>query len=256
MDRDFEGAVVLVTGGGAGIGRAAAGLFARRGAKVAVADVSMESGEEAVETIRARGDDAHFVHSDVADPASCEMLVQEVVTRYGRLDFAHNNAARSPQPYLASEVPPEEWEADFHANVLSVAMSMKFEIRQLLEQGGGGAIVNMSSAAATKVVPTRSHYSGGKAAVLAMTRTAAAENAVHGIRVNAILPGPVLTANLRHGFTSTPGLEQKVMASVPLGRVGDPDDLARAVVWLCSGDAAWVTGIGLPVDGGQHLSIV
>ena len=250
MTLDLTGKVALVTGGGSGIGRATVLTFARQGARVVVADISLEGGNETVRMVEEAGDEAIFVEADVSKADEVELLVRRTVQTYSRLDCAHNNAAASKGLNVPThEVAEEEWDRIIGMDLKSIFLSMKYEIPQMLEQGGG-AIVNTASINGLVAGINDSAYSAGKHAVVGLTRTAAVEYAERGIRVNCVCPGWIdtpRTARLKTmgGETTTEGIE-----SYPMKREGTPFEIAEAVVWLCSDAASYVTGHTMAVDGG------
>ncbi len=243
----FSGKVALVTGAGGGIGRAVACALAARGASVVVADI-VEAGRETVALIEAAGGSAVFVPTDVQSSADTAAMVAEAVTRYGRLDIAVNNAGIDP------EVAPEaEWDEAtmtrvLGVNVQGVFLCMKHEIARMLTQGGG-AIVNLASAAGVVGVANKPAYTASKHAVVGLTRASALQYGSRGIRINAVCPGAVDTPMLQENLGG--GVDKSLVgANHPIGRLASPDDIARAVLWLCSDDAGYVVGHALVVDGG------
>jgi NAD(P)-dependent dehydrogenase (short-subunit alcohol dehydrogenase family) len=251
MMRDFEGKVALVTGGATGIGRAAAIAFANRGAKVAVADVDVKGGEETVQIIKEAGGDAFFARTDVMNAADVESLVEKTVTTYGRLDYAHNNAAVTVGIAIpAPEYTEKDWDLEVGVNLKGVWLCQKYEIRQMLKQGGKASIVNMSSISGLSGHLADCAYAGSKHGVIGVTKSAAVELARKGIRINCICPGPIRTSLYTRVVDAWPGIEPATLERVPMGRVAEPEEVAEAVMWLCSDAASFVTGIFLPVDGG------
>ena len=255
MSQDFTGKVAIVTGASMGIGRATARMFAARGARVVVADVEEAQGRRTVATIAEAGGEATFVCTDVADAGDVAGMVAAAVDSYGRLDYAFNNAGIGGRGSLVLKT--ADWdEAQFddfiRVNLKGVWLCMKHEIVQMLAQGGG-AIVNMSSGAGLVGVRNISPYVASKHGVMGLTRTAGAEYASLGIRINAVCPGVVLTERIRAEFELRPELEQIRHNAHPLGRMGHPDEIAEAVLWLCSDAASFVIGHGLAVDGGYVI---
>jgi len=249
MSKQFEGKVALVTGAASGIGRASALAFARAGAKTVVADVVVEGGEETVRMIKAAGGDALFVRTDVSKAAEVETLIQQVVETYGRLDYAHNNAGIEGEGAPTADCTEENWDRIININLKGVWLCMKYAIPQMLKHGGG-AIVNTASVAGLVGVPGGSAYSAAKGGVVQLTRTVALEYAKAGIRVNAVCPGAIRTPMVERIVANRPEVEAVIIALEPIGRLGKPEEIAEAVVWLCSDAASFVTGVPLPVDGG------
>lgn len=245
----LEGKVALVTGGGSGIGRATALIFAREGAQVVVADIVTEGGEETVRLVKAAGGDAVFVRTDVSKAAEVEALIKKVVVTYGQLDCAFNNAGIEGMVAPTADCTEENWDRVLAINLKGVWLCMKYEIPQMLKQGGG-AIVNTSSVGgligSAGGTPA---YIASKHGVVGLTKAAALEYAKAGIRVNAVCPGATLTPMQERAFTS-PQMAELVSAMQPMGRLGKPEEIAEAVVWLCSDAASFVTGCAMPVDGG------
>ncbi len=245
----LQGKVALVTGGSSGIGRASALIFAREGAKVVVADMNTEGGEETVRQIRAAGGEALFVPADVSKAAEVEALVRRTVEAYGRLDCAHNNAGIEGKMATTVEDTEENWERVLKINLMGVWLCMKYEIPQMLQQGGG-AIVNTASDAGLLGVPRMGAYVASKHGVVGLTKSAALEYAKAGIRINAVCPGVIETPMLERVSGQRPGLVERMVAGEPIGRAGKPEEIAEAAVWLCSDAASFVTGVAMPVDGG------
>jgi len=249
MGKQFEGKVALVTGGASGIGRATTMLFAKKGAKVVIADIDVKGGEKTEQMIKEQGGEAMFVKTDVSKTAEVEALVKKIVEKYGRLDCASNNAAVEDEMALLADCNEDNFDRSIRINLKSVWACMKYEIPQMIRQGGG-AIVNTASIAALVSIPQQSAYSAAKAGVLALTRTAALEYVKSGIRINGVCPGGVNTQiNVRLGLINATG-ETLVPTSAPIGRRAEPEELAETVVWLCSDSASYVVGHTLVVDGG------
>jgi len=243
----FAGKVALVTGAGGGIGRAVACALAAEGASVIVADI-VDAGQDTVALIEAAGGRAAFVRTDVQLSADTAAMVRQAVTRFGRLDIAINNAGIDP------EVAPEaEWDEAAMArimgvNVQGVFLCLKHEIAQMLKQGGG-AIVNLASAAGVVGVVNKPAYTASKHAVVGLTKASALQYASRGIRINAVCPGAVDTPMLQENLGN--GVDKSLVGAYhPIGRLASPEDIARAVLWLCSADAGYVVGHALVVDGG------
>jgi NAD(P)-dependent dehydrogenase (short-subunit alcohol dehydrogenase family) len=249
MARQFESEVSLVTGGASGIGRAAALAFAREGAKVVVADVQAEGGEETVRMIRETGGQATFVKTDVSKAAEVEMLVKKAVDTYGRLDFAFNNAGTEGTMAPTADCTEDNWDRTISINLKGIWLCMKHEIPQMLKQGSG-AIVNMASVAGLVGFRGLPAYCASKGGVVQLTRTAALEYAKAGIRVNVVCPGVIRTPMVERLLSGRPEAEEGFIAMEPVGRMGKPEEVAEAVVWLCSDAASFVTGHPMTVDGG------
>jgi NAD(P)-dependent dehydrogenase (short-subunit alcohol dehydrogenase family) len=243
------GKVALVTGGGSGIGRASALTFAREGAKVVVADVAVEGGEETVRLIQQHGGEAVFVKADVARAAEVEALVARAVQTYGRLDCAHNNAGIEGAAATTVDYAEDAWERVIAINLKGVWLCMKYEIPPILKQGGG-AIVNTASTAGLVGYRGGSAYVASKHGVVGLTKTAALEYAKAGVRVNAVCPGAIDTPMMGRLTGHRPQRAERMAAAEPVGRMGRPEEIAEAVVWLCSEAASFVTGHAMAVDGG------
>jgi len=257
MTRRFAGRVALVTGAATGIGRAGARLFAREGAKVIVSTGSnVKGGEETVRLIKDAGGEASFVQCDVSQEDQVRAMVEACINRYGRLDYAFNNAGIGPDgvrvPVLSIvDTPAEIWDRTLDINLRGVFLCLKYEMKYMIEQRYG-SIVNTSSVGAVKPVPGFCAYTASKAGLNGMTKTAALEGAEHNVRVNTIMPGPTQNTLLHEYLTSAePGKRAEMENIIPLHRIADPEDMAEAVVWLCSDAASFITGQCLPVDGGM-----
>jgi NAD(P)-dependent dehydrogenase (short-subunit alcohol dehydrogenase family) len=246
MARPFDGKVALVTGGNSGIGKATALAFAEQGARVVIAARRVDEGEATVAEIRRAGGEGLFVATDVAEAGQVEALVGRVVAEYGRLDCAFNNAGMSGAALL-HELAEADWDRMIAVNLKGVWLTMKYEIIQMLAQGGG-TIVNDSSVAGLTGYGRSAHYSASKHGVIGLTKSAALQYATKNIRVNAVCPGMILTPMIQRALAN-PGVEEWFLSRLPLGRPGQPAEVARAVTWLCSDAASFVTGAALPVDG-------
>jgi NAD(P)-dependent dehydrogenase (short-subunit alcohol dehydrogenase family) len=249
MASDLEGKVGLVTGGTSGIGRETAVLFAKAGAKVVVTGRREVQGNETIEMVRAAGGDALFVKSDVSKAAEVETLIQKVVERFGRLDIAFNNAGIEGVQAPIVRQSEEDWDRTIAINLKGVWLCLKYEIRQMLRQGGGGAIVNMASIIGLIGTAGVAAYSASKHGVIGLTKTAALENAKSGIRINAVCPGFTETPMADRIFRA-PAVRKYAVDCHPIGRFGRPAEIAEAVVWMCSDRASFMTGQSLVLDGG------
>ncbi len=250
MSGCVAGKVALVTGGGSGIGRASALALAREGAKVVISDIVVAGGEETVRMVKTAGGEAIFVQADVSKPADVEALVNKVVEVYGRLDCAFNNAGIEGQLQQTVECSEENWDRTIAINLKGVWLCMKYEIPVMLKQGGG-AIVNTASVAGLVGFRGLPAYVASKHGVVGLTKTAALEYAKSGIRVNAVCPGVIHTPMVERLFREQPQWGEAVQALEPVARMGKPEEVAEAVVWLCSDAASFVTGLAMAVDGGM-----
>jgi NAD(P)-dependent dehydrogenase (short-subunit alcohol dehydrogenase family) len=248
--KEFEGKVALVTGGGSGIGRATALAFAREGAQVVIGNRNVQRGEETVSMIRDAGGAASFKRTDVLVGADIEALVDYAIATYGRLDVAFNNAGVEGDagPLLAEQT-EANYDAVMDVNVKGVWLSMKYEIPPMLKQGGG-AIVNCSSVAGLIGFAGFAIYVASKHAVIGLTKTAALEYSGQGVRINAVNPAAIDTEMVDR-FTDELKMKKDDLSALhPIGRIGRAEEVAEAVLWLCSGKASFVTGHSLIVDGG------
>ena len=250
MAGTVQGKVALVTGAAGGIGRAAAQIFAREGAKVVISDLQEAAGVETVKLIRDAGGDATFVRCDVSKSADVEALVKATVAKYGRLDCAYNNAGVEGAWTRIHECTEENFDFNYNVNLKGVFLCLKYQIRQFLAQGGPGAIVSTASIAGLVGSKNAGAYVAAKHGVVGLTKTAALEYATKGIRVNAVCPGVIRTPMLERMFSVNPKMEQAMIGFEPIGRFGVPTEIGEAAVWLCSDQASFVTGHAMVVDGG------
>lgn len=249
MSMTFSGQVALVTGAANGIGRATAQAFAAEGLKVVVADLDVLGGEETVALIRAAGGEALFVSCDVTREADVQNLMARTIEAYGRLDYAFNNAGIEIEKGRLAEGSLEEFDAIMGVNVKGVWLCMKYQLPLLLAQGGG-AIVNTASVAGLGAAPKMSIYAASKHAVIGLTKSAAIEYAKKKIRVNAVCPAVIDTDMFRRAYEADPKKAEFAAAMHPVGRIGKVEEIASAVLYLCSDGAAFTTGHALTVDGG------
>lgn len=244
------GKVALVTGGGSGIGRETALLFAAEGARVYVTDVDHDRARETVEAIRTAGGTAESQRVDVTEEAQVDAMVRGCATRLGGLDCALNNAGISGPAGPLDQVSLGDWSRTLAVNLTGVFLCLKHEI-PVMRSRGGGAIVNMASGAGWIATPGLAPYCATKHGVLGITKTAAVENARTGVRINAVCPGSTDTPMLRDAMAQGAEVAAMIRASMPIGRLGRPQEIAEAVVWLCSDRASLVTGASMGVDGGS-----
>jgi NAD(P)-dependent dehydrogenase (short-subunit alcohol dehydrogenase family) len=251
--KEFDGKIALVTGGGSGIGRATALAFAREGAKVVIANRNVQRGEETISMIRDAGGTASFRRTDVSVAAEIEALVGYTMTTYGRLDLAFNNAGIEGDVKPLADQTESNFDAVMDINVKGIWLSMKYEIPRMLEQGGG-AIVNSSSVAGVVGFPGIGIYAASKHAVIGLTKTAALEYSPQGIRINAVSPGAIDTEMIDRLADGMNVKKDDLSTLHPIGRIGRVEEVAEAVLWLCSSKASFVTGHSLIVDGGFTAS--
>lgn len=244
----FNGKVALVTGGGVGIGRATALAFAREGAQVVIGNRNVERGDEVVKAIQDAGGEASFLRTDVESEGDIEALVDHAVSTYGRLDVAFNNAGIEGLVAPLVDQTDDNFRSVMNINVRGVWLSMKYQIPEMLKTGGG-VIVNNSSVAGMIGFGGIGIYCASKHAVMGLTKCAALEYSAQGIRVNAVNPA-VIDTSMADRLADSMDMEKESLSALhPIGRIGHPDEVASAVLWLCSEKASFVTGIGLPVDG-------
>jgi NAD(P)-dependent dehydrogenase (short-subunit alcohol dehydrogenase family) len=249
MAGTLEGKVALVTGGTSGIGRETAILFAKAGAKVVVAARREKEGQETVEVIRAADGDGLFVKTDISNAAEVDALVKKAAEKFGRLDVAFNNAGIEGVWVPIVRQSEEDFDRTITVNLKGVWLCLKYEIRQMLKQGTGGAIVNMASTMGMIGAAGAAAYTASKHGVIGLTKAAALEGARQGIRVNAVCPAVIETSMSKRLF-GAPNIHQAVVGRHPLGRFGRPQEIAEAVVWMCSDSASFMTGQSLVLDGG------
>jgi len=249
---NFKDKIILITGAASGIGQAAAFAFAKEGGVIVVSDVNEKGGIATVDKIKATGQKAIFIKTNVADYAAVEKLMQQIVDQFGRLDIAINNAGILGERARTADTALETWDKVMAVNASGVFYCMKTQIPIMLKQGGG-VIVNTASVAGLKALPNSLPYVASKHAVIGMTKTAALEYARHNIRVNAICPvftvtpmfDPEVMEKIKKGFSD------KLKSNIPMSRFSNVEEQVAAMMWLCSDGAGFVTGHALPVDGGM-----
>lgn len=252
---NFVNQVAFITGAGSGIGRATAFAFIKAGARVVVAEVNETTGRETVAQIQEAGGDALFVACNVSDPAQIDAAVRQTVDTYGRLDIGINNAGIGGQFARFIDQTVDDYNRVMNVNVGGVFYGMQAQIRQMLTQGndpvrGGGKIVNVSSIAGVRGLAMSAPYSASKHAVLGLTKTAALEYAKHNIRINAVCPVYTHSAMVDELISRGPGLEERMRRVIPMGRFGQPDEIAQAILWLCADENVFCTGQAIQLDGG------
>jgi NAD(P)-dependent dehydrogenase (short-subunit alcohol dehydrogenase family) len=248
----FEGKVAIVTGAAHGIGRATAAAFASQGARVLLADIDVEGGEAAMARIVDDGGIASFLRTDVSVSSDVRAMVATAVDRYGRLDYAHNNAGIVGGGATVVDMPEETWDRGIAVMLTGVFLCLKHEIPVMLAQEGG-AIVNTSSGAGIIGFPTMANYVAAKHGVIGLTKTAALEYATSGIRINAVCPGTAHSKMVEDWIGGDPAREAEVAALHPIGRIAEAEEIAAAVLWLCSDAASFMIGAALVVDGGYTI---
>jgi NAD(P)-dependent dehydrogenase (short-subunit alcohol dehydrogenase family) len=246
----LDGKVAIITGAGSGIGRATSLIFAREGAKILLADVQEEGGNETLKLVKEAGASAVFMRVDVAKWSDVEAMVAKAVESYGRLDCAFNNAGIDGRGGRIHECTEENWNRVISINLTGVWLCMKAEVTQMLKQGGGGSIVNTSSIAGITGGAGLPAYIAAKHGVAGLTRAGALEYGKHNIRVNAVCPGPIRTPMLGKLLKRSTEAEAKLSRAEPLKRLGEPSEIGETVAWLSSDRASYVHGLPMPVDGG------
>ncbi|MGK0169537.1 MAG: NAD(P)-dependent dehydrogenase (short-subunit alcohol dehydrogenase family) [Gammaproteobacteria bacterium] len=250
MSELLSGKVALVTGAGSGIGRASARTFAREGAKVVVSDINADGAEQTVRLIRDAGGEASFVACDVTDASQVRNLIAKCVELFGALHCAHNNAGVEGRYGRTLDTDEANFDLTYSVNLKGVFLCMQAELAHMLEHGGG-RIVNTASVAGIEGAKNMPAYVASKHAVLGLTRTTALEYGAKGIRINAVCPGPIRTPMLEKLMAQNPRMESAAIAAVPVKRLGEPQDIAEAALWLCTDRADFVNGHALVVDGGM-----
>jgi NAD(P)-dependent dehydrogenase (short-subunit alcohol dehydrogenase family) len=249
---EFANKVAFITGAGSGIGRATALAFADRGAAVALADISAEASRAVAEEILHAGGQALGLSCDVTSSTDVQTALQQTVEAFGRLDFAFNNAGIEQPPTRLADITEDQWQRVLDIDLRAVFLCMKYEIPLLLA-AGGGAIINTSSGAGVKGFSGGGAYGAAKHGVIGLTRCAALDYAAANVRINAICPGIIETPMMDRFSGGTPEGRDRVIGQEPVGRMGRPEEIASAVMWLCSDNAAFTVGHALVVDGGQTV---
>jgi len=245
----LEGKVSLITGAGSGIGRSSAILFAKEGSKVVVADNSIEGGEKTVDMIKKDGGEALFIEADVSKSADVQKAINTTVDKYGKLDILYNNAGIEGAMAPIADSTEENFDKVISINLRGVFLGMKYGIIQMLKQGGG-VIISTASVAGLIGFPNITAYCASKGGVIQLTRTAALEYATQNIRINCICPGVIWTPMLERFTGGSEEAKKQFTAMEPVGRMGTPEEVAQAALFLASDDASFVTGVPFPVDGG------
>ena len=247
----MKGRVALVTGGSSGIGRATALAFAREGARVVIASRNKTKATEAVQAIKKLGGEVTWIQTDVSNAAQVRQMVHQTVVRFGRIDYAFNNGGSGGKGGMTADIKEHDWDRTISGYLKSVWLCMKYEIREMLRLGSG-VIVNNSSVDGVRAYPfpVGSAYSAAKHGVIGLTKSAALEYISKGIRINAICPGWVRTPPVERWMSRDSEVAKQIMAQEPIRRLGNPEEIADAVIWLCSDRATFVVGVALAVDGG------
>ena len=249
MHERFSKKVALITGAASGIGRSTALAFAQEGAQVVVSDVAVEGGQETVQLIQDAGGEAHFVQADVSEENEVAVLVQTAVSHYGRLDFGINNAGIGSSWKRLADYELAEWNRVIAINLSGVFHCMVHELKQMVQQGGG-AIVNVASIAGLRGLANSAAYTASKHGVVGLTKAASLEYATQNIRINAVCPVFTRTPLVEALFDVNPTYEERIKLNIPMRRYGKPEEIAQAILWLCSAETSFMTGHALPLDGG------
>lgn len=246
----MENKVAIITGGANGIGKSTAKLFADKGAKVIVSDIAIEEGKDLVKSIKNDGGEASFKKCDVRKESDIKSLIDFAVKTYGRLDFAVNNAGTEGKRQDTVNCTNENWNFVMDINLTGVWKSMKYEIPKMLKNENGGAIVNISSIAGLVGFDDIPAYVASKHGVVGITKATSLEYSAKGVRVNAVCPGVIETEMIERSFEEAPGMKEQLLKQKPIGRLGQPEEIAEVIVWLCSDSSSYVTGEALAADGG------
>ena len=251
-NENFTGKVAFVTGAGSGIGRAAALAFARSGARVVVADIAQQNSQETVRIIEESGGCAISLRCDVTSAEDVQAALSQTIETFGQLDIAFNNAGIEQRNAAVAEFEEDEWNQILNVNLRGIFLCMKYEIPLLLKQGGG-AIVNTSSGAGVIGIKGGAAYAAAKHGVIGLTKSAALDYAAQNIRINALAPGYIATPMMDRFTGGTAEGREKVVSEEPIGRMGNPEEIADAALWLCSDAASFIVGHTLVIDGGQTV---
>ncbi|WP_029933553.1 SDR family oxidoreductase [Thiomicrospira pelophila] len=249
MSTEYTDKVAVITGASSGIGFATAQAFAKQGAKVVIADVQVQKGEQAVAELKKMGAEAMFVKTDVSDSKQIENMIAHTLSTYQRLDFAINNAGIDGDRAPTADCTEQNWDRVIDINLKGVWLCMKNQIPQMVKQGSG-CIVNISSIAGVVGFQNVPAYCASKGGVIQLTKTAALEYAKQGVRINAVCPGVIKTPMVAGVFEKDPKMEEALNAGTPIGRLGSPEEIASAIMWLCSDHAGFMNGQPLIMDGG------
>ncbi len=252
MAAQFTGKVALITGGSTGIGQAAALAFAQEGANIIIADTNIQDGEETAHRINNTGARAQFIPTDVSQATAVEALLNTTIATYGRLDYAFNNAGINVEHGPITDSTEAQWDRIISINLKGIWLCMKYEIPHMLKLGSG-AIVNTSSVVGLTAGRNIPAYVASKHGIIGLTKATALDYAKHNIRVNAICPGTISTPMYERRVGTNPDTTARIISEIPLQRLGQPQDIAQAVIWLCSSAASYITGHTLVIDGGDTL---
>lgn len=246
----IENKVALITGGSSGIGRAAARLFAKEGAKVVIADINVEGGERTLRLVQDDGGEAQFVRTDISSRSDISNLIDQIVATFGQLDCAYNNAGVMGEMSTVVDLSEETWAQIMDTNLRGTWLCMKYQISQMLKQGFGTIVNTTASVGMRGAGPHRSAYATSKAGIVSLSKSAALEYAEYGLRINVICPSHTRTPMLERLFEMRPDLEADFIAQAPMGRIAVPEEVAEGALWLCSDASSFVTGHVLAIDGG------